>query len=140
MRPERQEPISKRSATEICRRNENRLRLQKTESSRRAPASLNPETAAFPSYTKIIFRAADRPKPQKFHPEIRKKRHRVDDDFAVAFAPMESEPARARQQFLQASLKDSNSKNTKQLGTTKHNARTLKAAGAAIDYRRALTH
>jgi hypothetical protein len=39
----------------------------------RAPASLNPKTAAFPSYTKIIFGAADRPKPQKFHPEIRKK-------------------------------------------------------------------
>jgi hypothetical protein len=106
----------------------------------RAPASLSPKTAAFPSYTKIIFRAADRPKPQKCSSEIRKKRPRADDDFAVAFVPLESESARTRQQFLHPCSKDSISKNSKQRRTTKHSPRTLKAAGAAIDTYRELTH
>jgi hypothetical protein len=91
---------------------------------RAAPARLTPKTSAFPSYTKIIFGPADRPKPRKCSPEIRKKRHRVDDDFAVAFVPLESESARTRQQFLQALLKDSISKNTESLCKTMRNPRT----------------
>jgi hypothetical protein len=64
------------------------------------------------------------PKTAKISQLNPKKWPRVADDFAIAFVPLRPEFARTRQQFLQACSKDSNSKNIKQLRTTKHNPRT----------------